>query len=335
MLSMNKKEMHGTFWTIGLFAIALLGAPAAHGDIGNFMDDPARDLTRLNFYPHSGNIYLAPDFQYAPTELSNPSTNGSPLNDTVTHSMQADLLLTYGLPWEGFRVGVAESWLIHRWADTTYTGTGAVSQTTTAGLSNPTFSANVRVKDAVGMGFGWDLGLSFSPSWVGHDVATTTTQGTDGTGYGIMSANSIFYYIDTHNDFGFALNLTQDFSGSGVNQSNSNNSYTRDSVSFFGATLTDRWHFTQDLYGQLAAAFAFGYSVGQTNAAATPVTTTFAYPFRLVPSALVGYRVAENFTLDLNYSYQNYNYSGTPTSGNDTTTQYIESNLQLRARFQF
>src|SRR5277367_1495752 len=107
-----------------IFAIVVLlpsvGARAEEaGSV--FVTDPSRDLTRLNYYPHPYDLYIAPDFQVIPTDLGIPSNGVAPLNTSATHYWQFDLNLIYGLPFlaSGLRFGVSESVLIHRWTDTT------------------------------------------------------------------------------------------------------------------------------------------------------------------------------------------------------------------------
>jgi len=300
----------------------------------NFADSPSQDLTRLNFYPHPGRLSLAPDVQYVPIDTSNSTTGTNPGNTTATQLTQFDLNVAYGLPLDGLRFGIAETWETHRWTDTTHATTGAISQTDSSGLSDPTFQLQYRFINAPAMGFSGDVNLIVSPSWTTHTVAVTTQEGNDGRGFGTTSLTGALYWIFPMNDVELNATLTRDFSGNGVNPVTPDSSYDRDSVLLLTMTAYDRFHLTQDFYLQGSLAFDLPYSYNQTNQAVTPVTTSFQYPFHINPSAVLGYRICENFVMDFTYGYQNYTTTSVPATPPNTTTLTKESTLTLRARFE-
>ena len=317
---------------IALILYGVFADPASADDA--FTAAPSSDLTRLNYYPHPDKLYVAPDIQFIPTDLSIPQVGDSPGNTTATQSWQADLNVIYGLPIEGLRLGVTVTWLWHRWADTTDSGTGAVNQADTDGLSDPTFELQYRLIDSAPTGLSWDADLIVSPSMTTHEVATLSDEGSDGKGYGTLSVTSNLYWISAMNDLGLVINLTYDFSGNGVNSTTPTASYNRDSVWTLTTIASDRFHFTRDFYAQASAAFDFPYSFNQTNQAATPVTRSFQFPFHINPSFQLGYRVKEKFVVDAIYTYQNYTFLSVPASPPNTSTHMIENTLELQAKVE-
>lgn len=295
---------------------------------------PSRNLTRLHYYPHPGRLYLAPDIEYIPTDLASPESDGGPGNASTSHSFEADLNAIYGLPIDGLRIGASESWLIHRFTDSTNAKSGFVNQTDSSGFSDPTVELQYRFMDSQPWGFAGDVNLSVSPSWVTHTIATSTAQGSDGKGYGTTELSANLYWIMPLDDVGLYGGVTRQFSGNGVNPTTPASSTSRSSAWAWTMTAVDRFHLTPQLYAQLSAVFSFSYAYSQTNQATTPVITQYQVPFHVNPTALVGYLVLPNFTLDAAYTYQNDTTTSTPGGGASTMSHTIENTVVLRGRVE-
>jgi hypothetical protein len=312
--------------------VSITSAHAQQASDAYFLSDPSRDLTRLNYYPHSGKFYVEPDAQYTATDLNIPATPGTPKNPSSAHSWQLDLDLIYGLPVDGLRFYLSESYLAHRWTDTTSVKTGFVTQSDSSGFSDPTFELQYRYFETEPLGFSGDVSLSFSPSWVTDDIASSLSSGSDGKGYGTLALTATEYKLFPVADFGLGETLSHQFSGNAVNAIEPTDSYSRDSVFVFTVTATARLHINEDFYVQGAAGVEFPYSVNQTTAAA--VATTTQTPFHINPELLAGYRVLANFCVDVLYTYQNYTRTTVPSAPPNTTTFVLENTAELRARIE-
>lgn len=319
--------------TVTLFALTLSTTTVARAD-DSLQSDPSTDLTRLNYYPHSGKLYLAPDIQAVPTDLSIPSNGEKTENTGSTHSWQVDFDAIYGLPIAGLRIGYSQTYLAHRWSDTVVASNGFVNQTGSSGLSDPTFALQYRYYETGQYGFSGDISFNVSPSWVTADISTSGSSGSDGKGYGTAELIAAQYYLLPSLDFGLSEGLSRQFSGNAVNQVKSTSSYDRSSTWVLGIAPTVRAHITPELYAQASATFDFAYSYDETSGASPSVTTTESFPFRAIPALLVGYLIHQNMTLDALYTYQNYTHTGSAPSSATVSTFAMENTFELRARLE-
>lgn len=320
----------------GLFLFLSLPSALAQETTADayFLSDPSRDITRLNYYPHPGKFYFAPDAQYTGADLSIPTKGTTPEASSSTHAWQMDLDLIYGLPIEGLRIFAAETYLFHRWSNSTSVKSGFVTESNSSGFSDPTFQLQYRYFETAPLGFSGDISLQISPSWVTDDAATSLSSGSDGKGYGDLALVATEYKLFPVLDLGLQETLAKDFSGNVVNVETPASSYHRDSLLNFTMTAIARIHMTEDLYAQAEAAFDFPYSFNQTNAQATPAVSNIQYPFHLNPSLLAGYRILDNFCMDVLYTYQNYTRTTAPTAPPNTDTFVMENVFEIRARVE-
>ena len=293
------------------------------------------DLRRLDYYPHAEKIYLSPSLIGVPSSLSIAQKGASPGNTSNSHSWEIGTTVIYGLPIEGLRVGLSGTWTAHHWTNVTSVATGAVTQTSLSGLSDPSLNVQYRVSGSNSDRVSGDLSISISPSFLERQVATAGVAGTSARGYGTATITETGYWILEKNDFEASLNLTRNFSGNGVNLSTPTASYTRTAYLSGSASLVDRYHVLENLYLQGSVNLTLPESYSQTNSASPPVSVDLSVPFHVTPGLAIGYRCSARFVTEFLYSYQNYTTTSTPVKGADTDTHLISTTLTLRARMEF
>jgi hypothetical protein len=303
-----------------LLSVAVLAlAPMARADD----DSHSSDIANLSYYPRQGKFLLTPRLTFSVNDQSSSESNGSPTGSSAIAFSRVDAGVTYGVI-DGLRLGVSETELFN--SATTHTAGANTTLTRTSGLSDPTFSAFYRYCEQDAKGLAADLGLTFSPSWVQHTVASTTENGSEGKGYGTLDISAPFYWWMGMNEVGLTPAFEHEFSGNGVGATTAA-SYNRGNASYFATTLDDRFHFTPKFFAQAGGIFYFPYSFQNTytNNAATVRTTH--EPFYVVPRLNADYKFLNNVLFDIEYDYYNYT---TTVSETGASTKSIESTLAVR-----
>ena len=289
--------------------------------------DHSANLANLNYYPHQGHFLLSPRVTSSISD-QNSTTNedSNPTGVSTVAFFRGDLPISYGLL-PGLRIGISENELFNSESTHTVGNSRATSFSKSSGLSDPTFSTAYRYfEDDARSGLSGDVAVSASPSWVSHQVSSPTQDGSNGKGYGTLSAALPFYLWKSKNEVELSPAITHQYVGNGVGV-DPTSSFTRGSTSFETVTVNDRLHLTSNASVQGGLLLNFPYNTQTTTLDSSMTVRTTQLPFYVTPRVNFEYLFRSNVLFDVEYDYFNYTTTVVETL---SSNKNIESTLAFR-----
>ena len=299
----------------------------AHAEDFTESGDHSASLSNLNYYPHQGRFLLSPRVTSTISD-QNSAINGeaTPTGVSTVSFFRGDLPVSYGLL-PGLRLGISENELFHTESTHTVGNSKANSFSKSNGLSDPTFTTAYRYfEDDIRSGLSGDIVVSGSPSWVSHQISIPTQDGSNGKGYGTLSAAVPFYLWKSKNEVELAPAITHQYVGNGVG-ADPTSSFSRGSTTLETAALNDRVHFTPNASVQGGLLLNFPYNVQTTTLDSSMTVRTTQLPLYVMPRINFEYLFRSNVLFDVEYDYFNYTTSVVETL---SSNKNIESTLALR-----
>lgn len=247
------------------------------------------------------------------------TVNGVTTSNSTKNSSQSGLTYNIGIT-DWLQFGLNENYLYGSEADTTPVSTGVASETTSKGLASPTASLNFRIFGGLqGDQFG-SLNLSVTPSFGGHQNASTTRQGDNMTSATSMTLTPTLYLVKNKDEFSIGPYLQYVFQGTNKDEKPDNSS-TTDPYMSYGIDFTYRYHVSRGFFSQFGMGVAMPYSVTVTypnrtvdNFTDIAATATLTLGFLITNSMLISTSI--NYT-----TYETTLSSSTGTSSNHNIDQ--------------
>jgi hypothetical protein len=294
-------------------ALILFLSPAA---LGQDNDNYSTDLMNLNYYPHYQVVKLNP---HITTTYHNRTTNSNG-GDTTTITNQVFAGVEYGVA-SRLRVVLNET-LLWDQNNNAIGAAGAQTETTSAGLSDPTVGIAWRYLEDARNGFSGDLTLAVTPSFgpkITGDGSVSKT-GNNLEGFWSSELSTAFYWRFRNSETSLSVTETRNFSG-GVEGSTDALSFRTEPYWQTTIALAERIHFTRWFFVQASVSESLGLQIHEDVMNGNmrevtqdpPVTTELEFGFRpakdLVLVVATTYRTASSSTLIDKTSTENSNKS--------------------------
>jgi hypothetical protein len=277
------------------------------------MEDNTLGTLHYRSAAHMG--YASLNFVDVVNDNQSETRNGNPNNHTSSSSIQSNLNLQYGIT-DLFLVGVSWNYNFGTGTDRTSLPSGALSSTTTKGLSDPTLTANYRYWGGLtGTHFGSAF-VNLTPAIGSQTSADPGTTGNNISESSNLTLGTDLYWVSGMNEWEIIPELRYYTSGSS-NHENPRNNSTIDARFNWVVDAYYRYHLSEKFYVQGALAFVgpntSSYTSGNQNNAPTESDST---DLNIQPAVSVGWKVCNNALLALQYTYEAPRTVSNTTSGN-------------------